>query len=676
MAASIGVVRRRVARTAWRPYNGAGKRCGVPDQAIDRVLDALRAQGGRLHESAQTRGRWVAQCPAHEDNQPSLSIRQVEGQALLRCHAGCDTPDVVAELGLTMRDLFDEPRGATYRYTDAAGNPTRSVHRSPDKRFVQSGDKRLVQLYRLPKVIEAAEKGEIIYLVEGEKDVHAIEAAGGVATTAPMGADNFGKVDVSPLKGAHVIAIVDRDAAGQAWVLEVERRLTAYVSQLQLVEARDGKDAADHLVSGHGLDDFQPLAVTPPTPKVTMVSLADVQREHINWLWPGYLARGKLHVYDGDPGLGKSTASLDIVARITTGKPWPDGQLGTTPAGVVLLSAEDGLGDTIRPRLDAAGADVSRIVAVTGIPQYDRETGETYERMPALPGDLDRIRIAIQAVDAAVLIVDPLMAYLGGDVNSHRDQDVRRALAPLAQMADQLGVAVILVRHLSKSGGNNAIYRGGGSIGIIGAARLGFTFGRDPEDETRVIVACTKANITAMPNSLAYRLHDSAEHGCARVEWEDGPVNISATDLLNASHESSDDRADRNDAADWLRGYLDDNSGEAEAVDIFKAAEKVGISRDSIKRAKRRAGVISRKNGMDAGWMWMFDDSEESTKGAKGAVPQTLRSSLPSLLPSQPSDPFEEALDGLDSNDSAEKIDAAYASDGAAINDELTEWSA
>src|SRR5687768_15737818 len=267
---------------------------------------------------------------------------------------------------------------------------------------------------------------------------------------------------------------------------------------------------------------------------------------------------------DGDPGLGKSTATADLSGRVTTGKPWPDGQAGCAPAGVVLLSAEDGLGDTIRPRLEAAGADLDRVAALTGITAWDEETGEAYERMPALPRDIPSVRSAVEQVAAAVVVIDPLMAYLGGDVNSHRDQDVRRALAPLAKMAEETGAAVLLVRHNTKGGGSNALYRGGGSIGIIGAARLGFTFARDPEDEGRVIVACTKANITAMPPSLAYRLVDAPDLGCARVEWHDGPVAYTAEDLLAASQETADDRADRNDAAGWLRSYLAERGGEVE----------------------------------------------------------------------------------------------------------------
>lgn len=374
--------------------------------------------------------------------------------------------------------------------------------------------------------------------------------------------------------------------------------------------------------------------------RAKLVKLSDVQRERIDWLWPGYLARGKLHVIDGDPGLGKSTATTDWAARVTTGNSWPDGQPGCDPAGVVLLSAEDGLGDTIRPRLEAAGADLDRVVALTGIRTADHETGEMYERLPALPGDIPKIRQAVEQVDAAVVIIDPLMAYLGGDVNSHRDQDVRRALAPLARMGEETGAAVILVRHNTKGGGSNALYRGGGSIGIIGAARLGFTFARDPEDEGRVIVACTKANITATPPSLAYVLTDSPDHGCARVEWHDGPVAYTAEDLLVASQESPEDRADRNDAAEWLKAYLLDNGGEAEAADVFKAGDRAGFSKDALKRAKKRAGVRSEKAAFDAGWMWRLEDDsgpegdEGSTKGAKSAGFETLLPSRSSVLPS------------------------------------------
>lgn len=228
------------------------------ETALERILDALQGQGLRYRASG---GGYSAQCPAHQDRNPSLSLRQIEGQALVKCFGGCATEDVIAALNLSMRDLFDEPRGAQYVYTDAAGQPTRTVHRTPDKQFRQSGETKLKQLYRLPKVLEAVAAGQTVYLVEGEKDVHALESLGAVATTAPEGADRIDRVDVSPLKGAQVVAVADRDAAGEKWAAAVRARLTGYAAKLQLVQAKIGKDAADHILAGHGLADFEPVAV-------------------------------------------------------------------------------------------------------------------------------------------------------------------------------------------------------------------------------------------------------------------------------------------------------------------------------------------------------------------------------------------------------------------------------
>ncbi|MFG1839107.1 DUF3987 domain-containing protein [Micromonospora sp. NPDC049175] len=247
--------------------------------AIDRVLDALRDTTGLVRQSG---GQWQARCPAHEDRNPSLSVRAIEGSVLLHCHAGCDTLDVLAALDMTPRDLYDEPSGnelARYQYTDAAGRPTRTVHRLDGKRFTQSGDKRVPELYRLPRVVEAVNAGRVVYLVEGEKDVHAVESLGEVATTAPMGAANFGEVDVSPLRGAQVVAVVDRDAAGQKWAAQVVDRLNGYAGQLRLVEAATGKDAADHIAAGHTLDELRSVDVDEPWP--TPIRVDEIDRTQL-----------------------------------------------------------------------------------------------------------------------------------------------------------------------------------------------------------------------------------------------------------------------------------------------------------------------------------------------------------------------------------------------------------
>ena len=195
--------------------------------------------------------------------------------------------------------------------------------------------------------------------------------------------------------------------------------------------------------------------------------LSEISPEEIEWLWPGRLPLGKLAVLDGDPGLGKSVVTLDLAARVSTGLELPYGERGE-PAGAVLLSAEDGLADTIRPRLDAAGADTERIVALSTV-----ATGTKAERLISLTQDLNAIEGAIERVGAVLVVVDPLMAFRPEGTDSYKDQAVRRALAPLAVLAESTRAPVLIVRHPTKAAGGNTLYRGGGSIGIIGAAPAG-----------------------------------------------------------------------------------------------------------------------------------------------------------------------------------------------------------
>ncbi len=228
------------------------------------------------------------------------------------------------------------------------------------------------------------------------------------------------------------------------------------------------------------------------TPKITYLS--DVQPERVRHLWPGRIPLGKLTVVDGDPGLGKTTVLLDIGARLTTDAAMPDGTASDLdgPAGVVILTAEDGLADTIRPRLDAAGADVSKVVALECLVNGDEERSLSLT-------DLNAIEAAVQAVDAKLVIIDPLMAFLSSETNSYRDQDMRRVLAPLARLAERLECAIVVIRHLSKGGGANAVYRGGGSIGIIGAARCGLLVAADPDDETGAAAFSRSRRATSPP---------------------------------------------------------------------------------------------------------------------------------------------------------------------------------
>jgi hypothetical protein len=329
-------------------------------------------------------------------------------------------------------------------------------------------------------------------------------------------------------------------------------------------------------------------------PEPAGVLACDVQPERVSWLWPGRLAAGKPTMLDGDPGLGKSTAALDIGARITTGAPLSGCLRGAEPRGVVLLSAEDGAADTIVPRLEAAGADLGRVFILQGIAAADGAIDPV-----TLPAALAAVELAIIEHDAALLIVDPLMAYLGADTNAHRDQDVRRALAPLAALLERTGCAGLLIRHLNKAQAAAALYRGGGSIGIIGAARFGLLVAKDPDDDGARILAPTKCNIGPEPPALRFRLDGVPGADVARVTWDAAPVAINAATLLAATGDGEEERSALQEAIDWLTDYL--SLGARPASDIFKHARRDGHKDATLKRAKLRRGVQSQREGFGPG---------------------------------------------------------------------------
>jgi hypothetical protein len=323
-------------------------------------------------------------------------------------------------------------------------------------------------------------------------------------------------------------------------------------------------------------------------PSLPLRRVADVQPEPMSWLWPGWLPLGKLAVLEGDPGAGKSTLALTIAATVTQGGFWPDGSRCEHPGAVVVLSAEDGLADTIRPRLEAACADLTRVHAV----ELDCGGGPVTLADP-------RVEATLRGVDARLLVVDVLAAFLPAATDAYKDADVRRILAPLADVAARTRTTVLLLRHLRKAGEGKAIHRGGGSIGIIGAARSAMLAAPDPDDPTLRVLASVKSNLALAPPSITYRLVDDPARGCAVLRWV-GLSGRGADDLLVAPG-----RGDAlNDAAGWLREYLAEHGGSAPSAEVKRAAAAAGISVRTLARAARVVGVIKESGGYPRGTTW------------------------------------------------------------------------
>ncbi len=311
----------------------------------------------------------------------------------------------------------------------------------------------------------------------------------------------------------------------------------------------------------------------------------------VQWLAHGYLAEGKLTVLDGDPGLGKSTLAIDWAAKVSRGLPLFDGGASSRPRGVVLISDEDDRADTIRPRLEAAGADLERV----GLLHFERVDGE--ELLPEFPRDGDALSAIVDAIDAALVIIDPLMLYLGAEINANRDSEIRRALGPIIRAAQRCRAAVLVLRHHTKGGGTNALYRGGGSIGIVGAARIGLMVARDTKtdpDGRTCVLACFKNNLAPFPPAMAYELESAPGTQVARIRWL-GITQRTADSLLD-----TEERSAREEAADFLRATL--ARGPQPVKLIQREARDAGIASRTLERAKADLGV--RAVQTSGGWEW------------------------------------------------------------------------
>lgn len=594
------------------------------------------ALAGRLDGRRNGTG-WLARCPAHEDERASLSIGEGEdGRVLLKCFAGCELDAILGKLGIAARDLFPpreataKPKSvATYDYTAETGELLYQVVRYEPKDFRQrrpdgaggwtwrlDGVSRV--LFRLSRVLAAAKAGGVVYITEGEKDVLALEAVGLLATTNAGGAGKWRAEYSEAFNGCKGAAILpDNDDPGRKHAQDVARSLHAVGIPAKVVELPGlppKGDVSDWLAAGGTKEAlvnlakvaprWKPPASTDGKPSTSvLVRLDTVKVERVSWLWPGRYPFAKVTVLDGDPGMGKSAQMVDIAARVTRGYSMPGETVGREPAGVVILTAEDGLADTIRPRLEAAGGDPSRVVALDAI---RLDSGAC--RMPTL-ADIENIREAIVSVGAKLVIIDPIMAYLGTK-DGHKDQDVRSIAHPVAHLAEETGVAVVLIRHLTKTEKANPLYRGGGSIGIAGAARSVLLVAPDRNDPNLRILASVKSNLSAPPPSLSYRL--VADGDVVRVQWE-GVVDVTAAALL-ASHGTDDEAGGLAGAEAFLREMLAE--GPAPSKDVFAQARQAGISEITVKRAKAALGAKAHKAGGrfggDPSWYWELPEGDHA----------------------------------------------------------------
>ena len=357
--------------------------------------------------------------------------------------------------------------------------------------------------------------------------------------------------------------------------------------------------------------------------KLDLVRVSDVTLEPINWLWPGRIAKGKISLIAGHPGLGKSQVTISIAATVSTGGLWPVDHVPAKAGHVIFLSAEDDVADTLKPRLIASGADTERIEVIQSVRDRNRP------RMFSFTADLDKL----QQLKADLLIIDPITAYLG-DVDSHNNADIRSVLAPLAELASRQKMAVLCVSHLNKSQNVEAVCRVSGSMAFVAAARAAYVVSPDKEDKSRRLFLPLKNNIGQDNSGLAFRIEPrilEERIETSVIEWEADPVESSLDDHF--AQTSSEKRTALDDAKDFLEAVL--ANGPIPFKELEQEAQEQGYALTTVRRAKSELGIKPEKRGQKGPWVWQLPDPK-MIKNAEDIHPNYMSTFQPDeLLPNK-----------------------------------------
>ena len=319
-----------------------------------------------------------------------------------------------------------------------------------------------------------------------------------------------------------------------------------------------------------------------PNANVPVIRMSDVALTEVEWLWYPYLPLGKITILQGNPGEGKTYFGMELAAACTNRKPLPDAKI-LEPFNVIYQTAEDGLGDTVKPRLISVGADLDRVLVIND------------EASPLMLSD-ERIEKAVRENSVKLLIIDPIQAFLGAGVDMNRANEVRPILKRLGDMAQRTGCAVLLIGHLNKASGAKSTYRGLGSIDIAAAARSVLLIGR-PKDEPDIRVLChDKSSLAPEGPSLAFRL--DGENG---FQWI-GEYDITADDLL--SGKSGEDAQSKLERAKNLIIDLLMENGEVSAAEIDRFAAKQKIGERTVRKAKAELRDVGTLGSRKVGQQW------------------------------------------------------------------------
>ena len=312
-----------------------------------------------------------------------------------------------------------------------------------------------------------------------------------------------------------------------------------------------------------------------------MIKMSEIQSQEVSWLWYPFIPYGKLTIIQGDPGDGKTTLVLNIAAKLSKGEGLDSEMKLSEPMNVIYQSAEDGLADTVKPRLELAGADCERILVID-------------EKEKSLSMVDERLEKAIVQTKARMLILDPIQAYLGGGMDMNRANEARDMTKKLGALAEKYQCAIVLIGHMNKTAGNKAAYRGMGSIDFFAVARSVLLVGRvEGEPNIRAVVQI-KNNLAAFGHPKAFALSEDG------FQWL-GDYEITADEVLGGIAP----KANKMEQAKRLLRELALTTDAIQSNEIFDMADEKGISKRTLENAKRELGIRARK--INNSWYWELD---------------------------------------------------------------------
>ena len=369
----------------------------------------------------------------------------------------------------------------------------------------------------------------------------------------------------------------------------VHKREAAFVSQLLGTITTHNYNL---LLVGKKVHLVQFILITPEVMIVSHKSdvvdikyYKDIHPQEVKWLWYPYIPFGKITIVQGDPGEGKSTFAMNLCSMLTKGKTIPFSKNKMEIGNVIYQNNEDGKGDTIVPRLISCGADLDRIAYVD-------------EGLNCLDMGSDEIEKAIDETRSKLIILDPIQAYIGKDTDMNRAGDIRPVMKRLSSLAEKKGCAILLIGHMSKNNTTKGLYRSLGSIDIPAAARSVLLISRFETEDFR-IMAQVKNNLAPLGDSLVF----SIDHK-SNIKWL-YTTKITADQVMNDSYTEKVSKLDR--AICIITECL--SKGKCLAGKVFSLCEKEGISERTIKAAKAKLNILSKKS--NDGWVWELAKNEE-----------------------------------------------------------------